>query len=203
MTMLVADKALEDILDESALWQDIGAIVQRVALPIFREIYMGGVLAGIRLARRAGYKAEDELDEAIETILDPTFTARSAMFLTAYTNEWWQTLRASTRRSLLDAILEARERGDSVLDVKKKIEPLFGKERASRIAVTETTRLFGRGAQEAYRGMNVEMWDWRTAEDGRVDPDCDQMAAGSPYPMSQFFSPLHVNCRCWPVPHAP
>lgn len=193
----VGAKAIEDVLYDTQLWQEAGRIARASMLPIFNEIYMGGVVAGVRIARRYGVK--DELDDVME-ILDPSFTARAAMFILSYTNEWWQGLQASTRRRLLPILMEARELGTSVLDVKKKIEPLFGRERAKRIAVTEITRLFGAGAQAAYSGMGVEMWEWRTAEDGRVCPTCDSAAAGGPYPISMDFVPGHVSCRCWPVP---
>lgn len=200
--MAMSEKAIEDIMSDSALWQEIEQFTLDAARPIFEEIFMGGVRAGAIIAARMGSKAEgdDDPEEFIRVVASADFGARAAMVLAAYEAEWWQALSRTVRRQLLDAIIDAREQGTSVRDIKKKIEPLFGKERASRIAVTETTRLFGAGAQESYRALGMEMWEWRTAEDDRVDPTCDQLAAGSPYPMSSAFFPAHVNCRCWPVP---
>jgi SPP1 gp7 family putative phage head morphogenesis protein len=201
---LVAEKAMYEILRDEALRGEIRALIERRMRPIFRELYLGGVLAGIITARRerqrAGRKTQEDDDQFVELLADPAFAAREAMAISAYTNAWWEALDQTTRGELERAVLEAHRTGGRAADVAKRIEPMFGRARAQRIAVTETTRLFGAGAQASYRALGIQQWNWRTAEDERVCPDCDQMQAGSPYDMDQAFSPAHVGCRCWPVP---
>lgn len=189
---------IDDILTDVEFWSNLRDRFLRRVTPLFTELYLSGVRAGLRIERRGRKASEDE--EYVELLQDPRFIARQAMFMTTYTNSWWQTLNASTQRELRKILIDARENGWTMPEIKKAIRPLFGPERAARIAVTETTRLFGAGAQATYEALGVEKWEWRTAEDERVDPTCDSLASGGPYSMDIPFVPAHVGCRCWPVP---
>lgn len=194
---------LEALTRDEAFWHAWQLRVVDRAVAVFTEVYIGGVEAAVRVMKRRGWFAPrkaDPPDEYFEVIGDPTFDAQMRMYVTAYTTEWYGRLEATTRRALVDAIVEARQSGWSIKRTVEEIQPLFGQGRAQRIAVTETTRLFGAGSQHTQRQLGVTFWHWRTAEDDRVDPTCDQMAAGGPYPMTVDFAPAHINCRCWPAP---
>lgn len=62
-----------------------------------------------------------------------------------------------------------------------------------------TTRFFGAGSQHVYRAAKLPGWEWQTVEDRWTCPIC----AGKndeQYPISEDFSPAHVQCRCFPKP---
>lgn len=127
-----------------------------------------------------------------------------------YSDEWWGGLEASTQRSMRRTMVRALDEGWTLDRITREFEPLFGPERAQRIAVAETTTLMGRGAMATYQRAGMEFWIWRTSEDTRVDADCAALArqsdpkkGGTPFPMTRQFNRAHVGCRCWPVPYGP
>src|SRR3990167_1121978 len=63
--------------------------------------------------------------------------------------------------------------GESMDVLKAQLSPLYGPERAERIAVTEVTTIFAEGNQEAWKSTGmVEENRWRTAMDDRVCEIC-------------------------------
>lgn len=191
---------LEALLRDEAFWSDVAERTVDLVVPLFLELFLGGVESGARYVRaRDQAKAEDD-DMVALTIASAPFQAEATMYVRAWTTNWYHTLEAATRAGLTEAIVKSRAEGWSLARTTEEVGRWFGPERARRIAVTETTRLFGAGAQFTYRQLGITWWHWRTAEDARVDPTCDQLAAGGPYPMDHAFSPAHVSCRCWPAP---
>ena len=84
----------------------------------------------------------------------------------------------------------------SVQALKKDIVPLFGEARARAIAVTETTRLYAKGANASYRALGVNAVVWETAMDRAVDAECADLE-GQVWPIDEAPQPpLHINCRC-------
>lgn len=94
--------------------------------------------------------------------------------------------------------------GMTIGDLTRMLEPAFGRSRAHRIAVTETTRAFTEGQrlvqQELRRGgLGLERV-WRTSMDEVVCPICGALedkreSEGWGYD----GPPAHPNCRCWTV----
>lgn len=126
--------------------------------------------------------------------------------IASYVDDWWLQFSTTTQDALRAIIARARTEGLTTPEVIDLVEPLFGPTRARAIAVTETTRLLGLGAQETYKNAGFVFWQWRTVMDARVDPDCEQLGEqndgeGAIFPMTTPFMPLHPNCRCWPVPY--
>lgn len=184
--MTTATKAINDILTDDQFWLQQRAEMLGVSVAVFRELY-------IQAAQAIAETRDVSFDfEAINTAAE--------RFIAAYADTWWAELEATTREALRDAILTAEREGLGVDYVLKTIEPYFGPERAMRIAVTETTRLMGEGAQEQMRQAGVGLWDWDTVMDAEVCDLCQEMADGGPYPMEQQFEPAHPNCRCGPAP---
>jgi len=87
----------------------------------------------------------------------------------------------------------------------------FGEARASRIAITETTKafsageqMFTEGLQGRYMGLKI-VRIWSTNNDDRVCPICGalngkQIRAGKQFLFDgEYFGgpPAHVGCRCW------
>lgn len=182
-------------------WTTLKAPALKIVIPVFTEIYLGGVEAALRLGmakkpkRRAARKAAVDLRaEAI--------AARAREYITGYANEWWDQLAAQTRTKLANKIVNAHDLGLPLEDIIADVGTLFGSNRAELISITETTRLFGAAAQDTYDQLGFTGWDWNTVNDDAVDEICSDLESGSPYPMSQDFEPAHPGCRCWPTPAA-
>lgn len=188
-----AIEVLEDIASDTAFWAAVQRRVTDAMFSVFAEFYMAGMKAGLRAVKKMATKALDDAEIDI-LISDPAFASSMGMTLRAYTDTWWSGLDHTTRSGLFNVISDARRDGSTMPQIVNKVSKLFGPSRAQAIAATETTRLFGAGSQASYRALKIEWWKWRTAEDSRVDPACDGLSAGGPYPMTQEFAPAHVSC---------
>lgn len=128
-----------------------------------------------------------------------------------YVNEWSRLIEDTTYEGVREAVLTSRATGGGVEAVIQTIAPLFAPERVQRIAVTETTRLFGRGAQASYEAMGLREWGWSSVNDPFVcgspgkeltdnaishlvfEEPCYDLD-GKTFPIDQMFEPNHVNC---------
>lgn len=81
---------------------------------------------------------------------------------------------------------------------------VFGRDRAIRIATTETTRAYAEGNRAAWRESKVvRRMRWQTNVDERVCPLCAPLAdrvAGVAGDFGGFMPPRHPGCRCWITP---
>jgi len=75
-------------------------------------------------------------------------------------------------------------------------------DRAARIAVTETTRIYAESERTAAEANpNIVYIVWQTASDEIVCPICAPLE-GARIPKGQrtfpggYYPPAHVNCRC-------
>lgn len=111
-------------------------------------------------------------------------------------------------RTTLDGVRQATGRwmgnGEPLQALIDDLTPLFGPQRAARIAATEVTRSYAQANLIAYResGVVSEM-EWRAANDERVCPVCGPRHGTRAKLDASFgglFPPAHVNCRCWIVP---
>lgn len=110
-----------------------------------------------------------------------------------------------TVRGVQQAVARWIDNGEPLESLIQDIEPLFGRKRAERIAVTETTRAYQMGSETAWRDSGVvSQMEWQTVRDERVCPQCGPMQGqrtllggtfnGVPAP------PRHVRCRCFTRP---
>lgn len=97
--------------------------------------------------------------------------------------------------------LETAGYADGLPQLIRAIEPTFGRVRAERIAVTETTRIFFESTwQAANANPNTTMLRWYTAADERVCHICGPLHLRT-IPKAQrtwgnVGIPAHPNCRC-------
>lgn len=83
---------------------------------------------------------------------------------------------------------------------------LYSESRADAIAVTEVTRAFARGNQEAWRAAGIiEGNRWNTNADELVCPICQPLNGravriGESFDLGITGPPAHVRCRCWLTP---
>lgn len=116
--------------------------------------------------------------------------------------------RTDFARAFLDwqrGELETAGYADGLPQLIRAIEPTFGRVRAERIAVTETTRIFYESTwQAANANPNVLYLRWYTAADERVCPVCGPLHLAV-IPKSQrtwaggVSIPAHPNCRCMAI----
>lgn len=172
------------------------------------EVAHGTTLGPVGRARQddsmydpEAYNAKAFKDEG-PTSLDQQIAQRALIDRVRLVNEWWSNIENSAQKQLAALLGPAHhpEGAFNVAEVIDGVTALFGPERAERIAVTETTRVMGQAAIATYELLGVDEWEWRTAEDGRVCPECEDMRDGGPYWVTDVFEPAHPRCRCWPVP---
>lgn len=172
-------------MPSSAFWRRYRRDMEAVCRPIFKTAFITGAAVAFR-GQKASFDAEAISDAAED-------------YLNNYMGGFIGGLEETTREGLKRALDRARTEGLTPKQVTKLIEPLFGKARAERIAVTEITRMMGRGAVTQYRLVGWTHWEWRTAQDDHVDGEC-AARSGNEYPVTEQFDPAHPSCRCWPVP---
>lgn len=185
------EKALEDILIDADFWQRQRDKLLPKIERWFRELFMVGTEAGREIT-------PVRIKELLP--LDPEEINRAADRLMAtYTDEWWRQFETSTQDMLRRSIQRTRTTGAGIEGVIGDIEHIFGTERAFRIAATETTRLYGLGAQATYAAAGLDQWEWQTVEDGGVCSLCRELSRQR-FSIGQPFAPRHTSCRCFPRP---
>lgn len=123
-------------------------------------------------------------------------------------------LNQSTGRMVNEAIAAWMESGEHLDALIAALEPTFGRLRAERIAMTETTRAFAEGTLLSYRQSGVVVAvEWKTARDELVCPICRPLhgqrgttdgrfvhpgglGKAARYQGREFRIPAHVSCRC-------
>lgn len=212
MALATKDVAeLEAALGQGDLWAELQADVDRKLRPLFKRALLIGAALG---AQEKPATAKTRRRKALELVLgrkaDPGDLALEAEadwltntadeYVANYVDSWWNGLKSTAQQQLRESIFRAIANGGGSPAVARDLEGIFGRRRAETIAVTEVTRLMGQGAQLQYQRAGFDFWEWRTANDARVDPVCQSMAGGGPYYIGQPFAPAHPRCRCWPVP---
>lgn len=134
-------------------------------------------------------------------------------------------MQETTRRQTVDIIEDWILAGEDLRTLEKRLQPVFGKERAGRIAATEVTRIYAEGNVMAWKSSGVvNGLRWRTANDDRVCPICGplhmtivdidrgwtftqemlddnpELARALRAPQTILRPPAHVNCRCGLTP---
>jgi hypothetical protein len=122
-------------------------------------------------------------------------------------------LNLTSRQQFADAFAawnrgELGGRADGLPQLIRALVPTFGADRAERIAVTETTRLFTESIRQAgLANPFTTAFRVLTANDERVCPVCGPVASqvvaktderGATHPVrgSIGYPPFHVRCRC-------
>ncbi len=113
-----------------------------------------------------------------------------------------ETTRANIANAVAEFIISPEDTLGTLVDnIVAATEGLFGKERATKIAVTEVTRAFAEGTEiagDAIRDIGIPLADvWQTNVDDLVCPIC-RPRNGRPRGERWFENPpAHANCRCW------
>lgn len=189
------------------LWVEVGELVRAAVVPMFVAAFSAGAQAAAAERRvKTQLRRIDRSRRATKalTVDFELIAQRAELLIAEYYDSWWRSLSRRLQDSLRQAIEDALAEGGGGITVARQIAEdfraeQFTPERINTIAVTETTRLMGMGAQETYRAAGFAGWRRQTAQDGSVCPECEADAQLL-HPMSEAFEPLHPNDRCWPVP---
>lgn len=112
----------------------------------------------------------------------------------------------TSRKFLQKELDEWIQSGQPLDELIKQIEPMFGKNRAEMISVTEITRAFASGNLASWKTSGVvDGKKWMTAQDELVCPICEPLANTEAGLDGNFEGgldspPAHVRCRCWVQP---
>jgi SPP1 gp7 family putative phage head morphogenesis protein len=176
--------------EEQKLWAELG--------DDFVGIILHGVDGGINLLQGAGSGSPVDEDKINMSLVK---------YGRQYRDKWLHYIEETSRKYVDEQINNWMLSGDplSVLinTMNKDQGGMFSKMRASRIAVTEVTRLHAMGNQLAWEEAgDVKEWRWNSANDDLVCPICIDGVKGNPYPIDTLSEklPAHVNCRCWSTP---
>lgn len=195
--MVSNTKAVEEVYTDDEFWREMEIELAARLGAVTRKL----VLEGARAAESVGVIVD--FDAIHEEALAVTRTTESM---------YWGKMTQTTREGLRQALLTWQEQGlgkRGLPDLIDAIEPLFGPERAERIAVTEATRLFAEGNRiAAYMDPNVGGLEWQSAADEKVCAICGPKTIDHPqgrdhliYPVGGAPNcPAHVRCRCALVP---
>lgn len=177
------------LLEDREFWTEFEVALVRDLVPRFTEIFVAGAAAGSALASKA--KA---FPASLPEPLDPQAVIDAAEeAIRDYVPEFTKNISATTYNEIRTAVLSARSENTGVEGVIRDLRGIFSSGRAEMIGVTETTRLFGLGAQASYRIQGFNGWQWHSVNDPWVDPVCAGLN-DQKFPMSTPFSPAHPRC---------
>ena len=138
---------------------------------------------------------------------------------------WVSQLTESTKQSFMREVDDWVREGAALPVLERRLEPIFGSQRAKRIAATEVTRIYAAGNETAWTASGMVTGKrWMTARDERVCPICGPLHATivdintnwdfTPEMLAAYPDvakalregttirrpPAHVNCRCYLQP---
>lgn len=169
-----------------------------------RDALRQALIEGVDL----GVKTADGQFKGIGFGFDYTLVNKDArQWADNYSYELVSGISETTQAHLRQTIKQWIDNGLPLRNLKRELAPIFGRDRAELIAVTEVTRAYAEGNRIAYGASGVvEEIIWRTSNDERVCPVCGPLADRFAPLKTGFagvrtgFPPAHPRCRCWIVP---
>jgi hypothetical protein len=193
---MLATKAIEDIVDDGVFWQGLEQLLAQRMVPLNER----ALLMGIDAAMSMGVIVD--LDSIHAPALEMARTT---------SNMWWSKMTETTREALRQSLITWVETGIVTPGQQRRglrtlidgLEPMFGDARAKRVAVTETTRLFGEGNIMAAREDDaIGGMQWQTGRN-------EQQVCAVCWPKNKLIYPKnavplpfppHPNCYCGLIP---
>ena len=159
-------------------------------------------------------KGAERFSSSIGMTFDTSgINVRAAKFARTYLTKWLADLDKTSREIVRNALaLFVETPGMTIGDLVKMLP--FNEERALRIAVTETTRIYAKGQMIAAKELKKQYPDvriiktWFTDNDDKVCEICGPLHGMTIDVDEPFYDieddlyqdgnpPAHVNCRCW------
>lgn len=163
----------------------------------------------LKAALRAARSAGKDLEQRVGASIDYTLVNEAASkWAKEYTFDLVTGINETTQTYLQDKISKWVETGAPLDDLKKELveSGMFDAQRASKVAVTETTRAYAEGNTTAWRESGVVTGRrWQTAVDEMVCEVCGGLhgqvvGIDEPFDAEIDNPPAHVNCRCFIEP---
>lgn len=161
------------------------------------KIFYDGILSGVLLA-------EESVGFALA---DGSVNQAALRYAKEYVTKWLSELDATSQNAVRDALETfVSKPGATIGDAVAVLQPVFGTDRAWRIATTETTRIYAEANQIFARELASQYPEFQvvkryyTNNDDRVCPICGPLDGKEAEYNDQFEipdPPLHPNCRCW------
>lgn len=201
----------ERILNDADYWEAYSQTLAETVRPVFSKFYFAGAKAAAKFPEVRAILTDELADrvaaiKAEATAVNPDLLGAIDNFVGVGLREveesldyWVQDITKATKNEIQKAIALSHVNGEGSPFVLKRMESLFSPVRAHRIAVTETTRFYGTGAQSVYKAAKLPAWEWLTVADAHVCSVCTARN-GNLHRVSNPFNPAHVNCRCFPGP---
>ena len=135
---------------------------------------------------------------------------KAATWARNYAYDLIKDINATTQKLVSSAVNDfVQTPGMTVADLRQRLAPTFGDLRASKIAVTETTRAYAQGWRMAGDDLKADYPDlriiktWFTNADDVVCDVCGPLH-GVTVDFDEDFAgvdepPAHPNCRCWTI----
>lgn len=172
-------------------WEGENRRLLALFLPRLTQMALTGMQSA---ARQAGIAFDNTL-----------YNQRAEQWARNYTDDLLAELGTTTERIVGDAVGDwIKQEGATIGELNEALTPAFGAARANAIAVTETTRAFANGQEEAYKAEGITEWTWRTNKDEMVCKYCGgannkTVKIGEPFgndakgnPVTK--PPFHPNC---------
>lgn len=182
---------------DSTFWENEKRRLMALFLPRLTQMALTGMTTA---ARQAGISFDNM-----------HYNQRAEAWARTYTDQLLADFGTTTEKIVGSAVADWIAKPDmTVGDLDAALAPAFGATRANAIAVTETTRAFASGQEEAYKAEGIEEWTWRTNKDEIVCPYCGgangkTVKIGEPFGYDRKGKPVtkppfHPRCRCWVAP---
>jgi SPP1 gp7 family putative phage head morphogenesis protein len=194
------DEVLPPNATDDQVRQAVGLILVTSA-PI-RDVLRRYLLRGATLGVSIGEAQVATIGMGFDWTLPHT---QAAEWASQYAGELITRINETTRNRVQIAVSEWFNNGDPLDELRKELEPLFGRARAQMIAQTETTIAAAEGNNLAFAEAGIERWTWATARDERVCNICGPLE-GVTVVRGEEFAPgitkpaAHPRCRCWTRP---
>ena len=196
-------------IHQPSFWSDASDELNAKTARTLFEIFFRGGAVGARL-----------LPPSLRVLLDwDVFNQAAVDYLRLYKLNTVPGITQTLQEQSVKRIQDWIQSGEPLPALKQRLEPLFGKLRASRIAVTEVTRTYAAGNISAWTATGiVSAKKWQTVFDERVCPICGPLHNkivvlnenfvledipadwGNPDEFIYYQPPAHVNCRCYLLP---
>lgn len=177
--------------------EELGAIpahkfVNRYSLLFWKR----GSEFALRQLKRAGLTIE--IPSYLAVIDEETLTALRAMSLDLVKGLSEETKKAVTFQ-LREAMLQGEHPASQAMADRITAVTKQAQWKATRIARTESTRIWNEAAENRYKKGGVEKWKFVAIGDERTCSICNGLD-GQIFSIGSQKPPIHVNCRCTIVP---
>lgn len=156
---------------------------------------------------------ESLLPAGVRFLINWDYFNQSAIdWLNAWQDTVLRDINQTTRTRTVDIVSDWIQSGERFEVLTKRLDPLFGAQRAELIATTEVTRMYAEGNTLAWESTGVvgEV-RWMTANDELVCTICGPLHNTTARLNSNGFTteaggvglnspPAHPRCRCWLQP---